>query len=64
MKIAGVVLAILFLLALVPACMMWLWNGVVPDVFSLPRISYWQALMLYMLAAFFTSGAKAFYKKN
>ena len=35
---------------------MWLWNGVMPDLFAVPRIDFWQALMLNLLSGIlFTS---------
>ena len=35
---------------LVPAILMWVWNLTMPDVFRLPRITYWQAFRLTVLA--------------
>ena len=32
---------------------MWIWNAVMPDVFGLPHISFWQALGLGILANIF-----------
>lgn len=29
----------------------WLWNAVVPEIFGLPTITYWQAVGLNMLSA-------------
>ena len=29
----------------------WLWNDTIPEVFGLKRITYWQALRLFVIAA-------------
>lgn len=29
---------------------MWLWNALMPDIFGLPTISYWQGIGLFILA--------------
>ena len=31
---------------------MWLWNGIVPNVFGLPVITFWQSLGMCLLARF------------
>lgn len=31
---------------------MWLWNAVVPDLFNLPVITFWQAFGLTLLCSF------------
>jgi len=41
------VLAISFLMV---AVLMWLWNGLVVALFSLPAITYWQAWGIYILS--------------
>lgn len=41
------VLAVSFL---VVAILMWLWNGLVVALFSLPVITYWQAWGIYILS--------------
>jgi hypothetical protein len=28
----------------------WVWNAVMPDVFGLPVITFWQAVLLYLVA--------------
>ena len=42
-----VVLAASFLIV---AILMWLWNGLVVALFSLPVITYWQAWGIYILS--------------
>ena len=32
----------------------WLWNGVMPDVFGLPEITFWKAYGMYLLFHLFT----------
>lgn len=34
----------------------WLWNYVVPTVFGLPEISYWQAVALFILCGLLFKG--------
>ena len=31
---------------------MWLWNAVIPDIFNLPEITFWQAAGLNWLCSF------------
>jgi hypothetical protein len=50
-------LFVLVLLFLVPLVFGWLWNMTCPDVFGLPKITYWQAFRLLILAAFLFGGA-------
>lgn len=38
------------LLILAPAFVSWLWNRLMPDIFGLPTINYWQALGLMVLS--------------
>ena len=35
---------------LIVAVLMWLWNGLVVTLFSLPVITYWQAWGIYILS--------------
>ena len=38
---------------------MWIWNNTMPAIFSLPQISFWQALGLNVLAnIFFKNNSK------
>lgn len=50
LAVIGIVIGVLFLLTL-PT--MWLWNYVMPTIFSLPEISVLQALALLFLAQIF-----------
>lgn len=54
MVIAGwVLLAILGISALAILfgfLLMWLWNALMPEIFGLPTISYWQGIGLFVLA--------------
>lgn len=39
---------------------MWMWNYVCPELFGLPRITFWQAFWLYVLVQFlFTRGSSS-----
>jgi hypothetical protein len=46
---AGLVLAAVLLL-LIGVLVMWLWNWLMPGIFGLPPITYWQAWGLLLLA--------------
>lgn len=44
---ALVVIIIFSLLIALP--IKWLWNGVMPDIFGLPEITFWKAYGMYLL---------------
>ena len=53
--VAGMVAAgALLLLALVVLVFLLVWNGTMPAVFGLKRITYWQALGILVLASILT----------
>lgn len=35
---------------------MWLWNWLMPSIFHLPTIGYWQSVGIMVLASFLTGG--------
>ena len=43
---------------------MWLWNYVIPDVFGLSNIVFWQAFALYTLCNILTKGVTGTVGKN
>ncbi len=47
-----IVLLVLFV-SIVPLVTMWLWNYVMPVVFNLPEIGFWQAFALNLLSSMF-----------
>ncbi len=49
--IAGVVILLVVLALLLALPTMWLWNWLMPEIFGLKPISFWQALGLNMLSA-------------
>jgi hypothetical protein len=53
MIVGGV--AVGFLLSL---AMMYLWNWLMPEIFHLPVITYWQAIGLFILSRFLFGGMK------
>jgi hypothetical protein len=59
----GVVTALVVLvpafLALFGAVTMWLWNWLMPTIFKLPEIGFWQAIGLLLLAQIFFKGGHA-----
>lgn len=60
--LAVVLVAVIGLVAALPV--MLLWNAVVPDVFSLPAITYWQAYALYFLCYLLFSHTSSSSKEN
>jgi hypothetical protein len=57
MIIGGIVLAALFALAL-GVVVQWLWNWLMPDVFGLTRITFWQAVGLLFLSKLLFGGLR------
>jgi len=53
--IGGIILG-LGVAVLVGFIIMWLWNGLMPKVFNLPVISYWQGLGLALLGRLLLGG--------
>ena len=49
---------LLIALVLFSAVTMWLWNALMPDLFKLPLLNYWQAAGLLILARLFFGGAR------
>lgn len=50
------IIAITGLAILLGFVLMWLWNGLMPELFGLPFISYWQAVGLFILAKILLGG--------
>ena len=52
-KVVGVILGLVVLLAVIALVLalptMWLWNWLMPEIFGLKAISFWEALGLNML---------------
>jgi len=57
-------LAIILVLAIVALLIMWLWNWLIPDLFDLPVITYWQALALRILVSLLTASTNKFNKNR
>lgn len=45
----GIFIAVILLGFLLVWPMVWMWNFVMPDIFGLPEITYWQMFWLYCL---------------
>jgi hypothetical protein len=56
--VGALVMATAFL-ALFGAVTMWLWNWLMPAIFKLPEIGFWQAIGLLLLAQIFFKGGHA-----
>jgi sterol desaturase/sphingolipid hydroxylase (fatty acid hydroxylase superfamily) len=57
--IVGVAVMVPAFLALFGAVTMWLWNWLMPTIFKLPEIGFWQAIGLLLLAHIFFKGGQA-----
>jgi hypothetical protein len=59
-KVASIVAAIVFVpafLALFAGITMWLWNWLMPVIFKLPAITFWQAVGLLILSHILFKGS-------
>lgn len=56
--LSGIVLVVIIGLVL-SLPVMWLWNAVMPDVFGLIRIDFWQAVYLNLLGGFLFSSSNS-----
>lgn len=61
--ILGIVVAVLFAF-LFGMLVVWLWNWLMVDIFSLPEITYWQAVGLVILAKIFFGGLGCHHHNN
>lgn len=59
-EIVGIILfgiiAIVGLAILFGFILMWLWNWLMPEIFDLPHITYWQAVGLFIITKIFIGG--------
>ena len=58
-EVAAHVAGGLILLAVLPLLVMWLWNALIPGIFAVPPIGFWQAAGLYLLARVLTCPLRA-----
>ena len=49
MKTVLIIILVIAIFVLLPALVMWLWNLIMPAIFGLNTINYWQALGLMVL---------------
>jgi len=54
--VIGLAIGIPALLALCGGVTMWLWNALMPGIFKLPEIGFWQAIGLLLLSQIFFKG--------
>lgn len=47
--LCGVFIVIVVFSLLIAFPIKWLWNGVMPDIFGLPEITFWKAYGMYLL---------------
>ena len=61
-KILGLIVTIALVIALVPFLIMVLWNWLMPVIFGLPIVTFWQAFGLGILSSLLLSRVN--YKNN
>ena len=59
-RIFGIALIIVIVLTGFGNAVLFLWNNVIPEVFRLPVITYWQAVGLFCLSWIFFGSWRAF----
>lgn len=47
--LCGALVVIIVFSLLIAFPIKWLWNGVMPDIFGLPEITFWKAYGMYLL---------------
>lgn len=57
--VAAIVVAVPCLFALCGYVTMWLWNWLMPEIFKLPAIGFWQAIGLLLLSQILLKGGHA-----
>lgn len=62
-------IALIILAFVYSGILMWIWNMVIPVIFGLPTISFWQALGIYIISNILFKGTSSisrgdFYDKN
>jgi len=62
-KVLVIVLIVIGVFCIAPLLVMWLWNGMLPDMFGFPEIGFWRAFGLMMLGHMLF-GIKYSYKSN
>lgn len=50
LKVLGIIILAIGVFILVAYLIMWLWNWLMPEIFSLPTIGFWQAVGIFVLA--------------
>ena len=55
MKIVGIIVGVVILDLILTIPAMLLWNYLMPSIFGLPTLTFWQTFGLEILASFFTS---------
>jgi hypothetical protein len=63
LRIPVIILAGIAIIFLACFAMMYLWNLLMPEIFHLPSITYWQAFGLFILSRFLFGGMK-FHEKG
>jgi len=56
-NVLGTLIVVAVVVIILAAPVMWLWNWVMPDVFELTEITFWQAFGLSLLSGFLFKGS-------
>jgi len=60
----GIIAVICTLLLILGYPVMWLWNWLMPTIFNLPEITFWQAIGLNLLSTILFKSSSTTTKKN
>jgi len=63
-KVLGLLIIFILILCIVPLLVMWLWNGMLPDMFGFPEIGFWRAWGLTMLGNLLFGGMIRYRSSN
>jgi hypothetical protein len=61
-KVLGVIALVILLAFLLALPTMWLWNYLMPIIFGLIKISFWQALAMNLLSGFLFKSTHSYSK--
>ena len=60
----GIIAVICTVLLILGYPVMWLWNWLMPTIFNLPEITFWQAIGLNLLSTILFKSSSTTIKKN
>jgi len=63
-KVLELLIIFVLILCIIPLLVMWLWNGMLPDMFGFSEIGFWRAWGLTMLGNLLFSGMIRYRSSN